>query len=133
MKKVVIEPLKKVGDISFGMKRDEVRKVMGAADVFWKSPYDASQTDDYGFCFVYYDSEDRCEAVEIFDAEVYIGDTKIFPVDKNRAESVLTPFFDDIEQDSEGFISPNYSIGITAPEEEMEGILIGKENYYSEE
>ncbi len=38
-----------------------------------------------------------------------------------------------IEADDEGFISIDYSIGITAPDEEMEGILIGKENYYVED
>ena len=133
MKKLVIEPLKRVGEISFGMTRDEVRKVWGEAISFMKTADDDSSTDDFGFCHVYYDANDRCEAVEVWDAEVYIADTRIYPIDMNEAEAVLVEYFDDIEADDEGFISIDYSIGITAPDEEMEGILIGKENYYVED
>ena len=133
MKKLLVEPLKKVGEIEFGMTRDEVRNVWGDADAFMKTPDDDSLTDDFGFCHVYYDAEDKCEAVEIWDAEVYIEDTKIYPIDMDSAEDVLNEFFDDIEADDEGIISYDYSIAITASDEEMEGILIGKENYYVED
>ena len=133
MKKITIERLKKVGDIAFGMTRNEVRKVLGDAVTFMKTPDDDSLTDDFGFCHVYYDADDKCEAVEIWDAEVYIKNTKIYPIDIKMAEDVLSDIFEDIEADDEGFISIDYSIGITAPDEEMEGILIGKENYYVED
>ena len=157
MKKITIEPLKKVGDIAFGMTRNEVRKVLGDAVTFMKTPDDDSLTDDFGFCHIYYDADDRCEAVEIWDAEVYIkneiriikhiGDDlyesvalciNIEPADEKaifikKLEGIESRTFFDIEADDEGFISIDYSIGITAPDEEMEGILIGKENYYVED
>ena len=132
MKKLCIVLLKQVNDIHFGMMRSEVRAVLGDATEFNKTALSSTPTDDYGYCHIFYDENDKCEAIEVFDvAEVYINDKQIFPVDKNSALSLLKNFFEDISQDDDGFISCKYAIGIYAPDETMESILIGRENYYA--
>ena len=77
----IVIPMKKVNDIEFGMERSEVRKKFTIpAKEFKKSKFSKRTTDDFGSCHVYYDKNDKCEAVEIFDdVMVYINDKKIFP------------------------------------------------------
>ncbi len=90
---------------------------------------DINTTDDFGFCHVFYDNDNKCEAVEVFnDAEVFLNDSLIFPTDFATAKKVIPDFI----QDDDGLISYSKSIGIYAPNGEMEGILFGKEKYYIE-
>lgn len=122
-------PTIRVGDVSFGMDRDKVRGVFGNAVEFYKFDDDENTTDDFGFCHVYYDKDNKCEAVEIFDdAEVYVDNVRIFPADFMTAKKVITDF----EQDEDGLISYSQSIGIYAPDGDIESILFAKKNYYSE-
>lgn len=122
-------PTKKVNEVQFGMRREDVRKLLGDATEFYKFEDDIKTTDDFGFCHVFYDDDDRCEAIEIFsDSEVFVESAKIFPTDFNTAKKIITDF----EQDDEGLICYSKSIGIYAPDGEMESILFGKENYYEE-
>ena len=73
-----VNPLESVGDVKFGMTREEVRSIFGDAEEFKKDPDDDITTDDFGFCHVFYDEDDRCEAVEIFDAEVFIDGKQVY-------------------------------------------------------
>lgn len=62
-----------IDKIKFGMKRNEVRDILGNSTEFLKSSEDKITTDDFGFCHVFYDEDNRCEAIEIFNEnEVYI-------------------------------------------------------------
>ena len=55
MKKWIIVPNKKVGDIEFGMKRKTVREVIGEEyKEFKKNIFSKNTTDDYGEFHVYY-------------------------------------------------------------------------------
>lgn len=119
-------PLKSVGDVRFGMSRGEVRAVWGDAEEFKKDPDDVVTTDDFGFCHVFYDEDNKCEAVEIFDAEVFIDGKQVYPIDMDRALELLP----DLEEDDIGPISYERSIGIYAPDDEMESILFGRDGYY---
>jgi len=47
-------PLKSVNGIKFGMKREEVRKLLGEYEEFKKSVLSTNTTDDFGYCHVYY-------------------------------------------------------------------------------
>ena len=115
------------------MKRSEVRDILGESKEFKKSPLSTTLADDFGYCHVFYDDNDECEAIEIFDeVEVYIDDKLIFPMKKREALKLLKKFFKDLKKDADGLISYKYSIGIYAPEKEMESILIGRENYYED-
>ena len=87
------------------------------------------RAEDFGFCHVFYDDNDQCEAIEIFnEAEVYVNGTLLFPVDLDSAKLII----DDFLQDDDGLISYSKSIGIYAPYGDMESILFGKEGYYDE-
>lgn len=131
MKSIDVIPLIRVNGVKFGMKRSEVRAVLGEATEFFKADSSTNPTDDFGYCHVFYDNNDRCEAIEIFDdAEVYIDNKLIFPTNKEQALNSFRSVFDDFIQDDDGLISYKYSIGIYAPDESMESILIGMENYY---
>lgn len=125
-----VVPMVSVNEIKFGMKRNEVRQLLGSATEFFKFEDDEVTTDDFGFCHVFYDKNDRCEAVEIFnESEVYIDGNLVFPTDFNTALEIVHDF----EQDDDGLISYSSSIGIYAPNDEMESILFGNKGYYDEE
>ena len=116
-------------NVLFGMNREEVRKELGDAVEFYKFDDDMNTTDDFGYCHVFYDEDNKCEAVEIFDeAEVYIDNMRIFPTDFDVAKGII----EDFEQDDDGLISYSKSIGIYAPDGVMESILSGKKGYYDE-
>ena len=123
-------PMKKVNDIEFGMERSEVRKKFAVpVREFKKSKYSKRTTDDFGSCHVYYDWNDKCEAVEIFDeVAVYVDDKKIFPVTVEEVKKIIP----DLVEEEDSYISEKLSIGIYAPDDKMESILIGCEGYYGE-
>ena len=127
MKKIIATPLKCVDNVRFGMKREEVRNRFGKFSEFRKSQFSSNTTDDFGWCHVYYDKDDRCEAIEIFDGEVFVDDVKVFPVDPSELDKV----FDDIAEDDEGYLSEKYSVGVYSPDDTMEGILFGAKGYYN--
>ena len=127
MNTICVEPLKKVDKIEFGMERDVVRKLYGEYEEFKKSEYSENTTDDFGSFHVYYDENDKCEAVEIFDdVEVTVNGEKIFPVKIEEAQKIESS----LVRDEEGLISIEKSIGIYAPDENMESVLFGKKGYY---
>lgn len=127
MKKLNVTPLCQVGDVHFGMSREEVRALWGTATEFKKSKYSKNTTDDFGFCHVFYDAENRCEAIEIFgEAEVVINGVTVFPGATGLLESLIS----DKEQDDSGFISKTRSIGVYAPYGDIESVLFGCKGYY---
>lgn len=127
MVKAEVQPLVGASGIKFGMKRDEVRSILGTAKEFKKSKYSKTTSDDFGFCHVFYNTEDCAEAVEFFvDAEVSINGQVVFP----GSADLIIGMFSDFVQDSSGYISNDHSIGIYAPDGNMESILFGCKGYY---
>ena len=57
--------LESVGNIKFGMTKQEVREKYAVKGEFIKNDCSNNLTDDLGFCHVYYNDEGKCEAVEI--------------------------------------------------------------------
>lgn len=120
-------PLSEVNGVRFGMKRSEVRSIFGEAKEFKKSKFSKTTTDDFGFCHVFYNLNDECEAIEIFDeSEVWINGKNIFPEGVDTLKSMLA----DLEEDEDGFISKSQSIGVYAPNDKTESILFGCKDYY---
>lgn len=129
MEKIQVKLLESVGKIKFGMTREEVRKQYSVDGEFIKNEFSNSATDDLGFCHVYYDDEGKCEAVELFDEiEVYVDEKKIFPVSFETAKQAENTLI----EDEEGMLSIEKSIGIYAPDGNMESILFGVKGYYEE-
>lgn len=127
MDKVSAVPLKEVAGVQFGMKRTEVRKVLGEANEFKKSKFSKTFTDDFAFCHVFYNSNDECEAIELFnEVQVMIGDKLVFPTTLDEAKKILGELTEEVGS----YISKKNSVGIYAPDGSMESILFGAEGYY---
>ncbi len=128
MLKWIAKPLKEVNGIRFGMSRADVRKILGRQyNEFRKSKLSKNTTDDFGICHVFYDSDDMCEAVEVFaDCEVSINGKTIFPLDIASVKCMIT----DLKESYGSYISESYSIGIYAPNNQPESILFGTHGYY---
>jgi hypothetical protein len=122
-----ITPNVGVNGVLFGAERNKVRSVLGAYSEFKKSPFSKNTADDFGQCHVFYDSENRFQAIEFFGGEVYIGDKKIFPATIDQAKNIIP----DLTSDDSGFLSVSQSAGIYAPAEKIESILFGKDGYYA--
>lgn len=122
-----VQPLKEVNGVRLGMKREAVRKILGEAKEFKKSKFSKTTTDDFGCCHVFYDTNDECEAVEIFgEVEVSVNGKVLFPTGIEEVKNVIN----DLEEEYGSFISKSQSIGIYAPEGKMESILFGNPGYY---
>lgn len=127
MSKVFAQPLKEVNGIKFGMKREDVRKIIGEAKEFKKSKFSKNTTDDFGYCHVFYNDDDECEAIEIFNnTEVLINETVVFPINISEIKAIIK----DLVEEEGSFISKSQSIGIYAPNGNMESILFGNIGYY---
>lgn len=125
---VAAEPLKRVGEIELGASRSVVREAAGLPyREFKKTPLCADTTDDFGAFHVYYDDNDCCEAVEIFDdIEVEVDGKLVFPTSSEGARHAIPS----LVPDGDGFVSVEESIGIYAPDGMMESILFGEKGYY---
>lgn len=127
MDKVNAVPLKEVAGIKFGMKRIEVRKALGEANEFKKTKFSKTLTDDFGFCHIFYNSDDECEAIELFkEVQVIIDGRLVFPTTLHEAKKILGEL---MEEDG-NYISEKASVGIYAPGGSMESILFGAAGYY---
>ena len=64
--------------------------------------------------------------ISLNDVEVYIGENLLFPTTYTVAKSVKKS----LKQNEEEMLSVDKSIGIYAPDGEMEIILFGEKGYY---
>lgn len=128
MIRLSVIPLKQVGLIEFGMSRAEVRQLADMSySEFMKAPTSSNLTDDFGAFHVYYDSNDQCEAVEVFsELEVEVMGKLIFPTSLEDALKALPS----LQPDGDGLISIADSVGIYAPDGNMESILFSVDGYY---
>ena len=126
--KFVADPLKRVGEVEFGMSREKVRSILGEAKEFKKSKYSKNTTDDFGFCHVYYDPDNCCEAIELFgDIEIVVAGEIVFPGSVENIRTIIK----DLDGDGYGYLSVKESIGVTESNGMIEAILFGKAGYYA--
>lgn len=127
MKRLNIELLRKVNDIPFGADRQTVRNSFGEFNEFRKSQFSKNTTDDFGAFHIFYDTNNCFEAIEIFEAEVFINDVKVFPGNLLQVQKIITTLN---SEDNEYWSDIEKSVGLCAPDGEVESILFGKEGYY---
>ena len=124
-----LEPLKKIGDIEFGMTRDEVRKKLSLDfEEFKKNEFSKNTTDDFGDFHIYYDVSNKVEAVEVFEnIEIEIKNKIIYPLNVKDITTILpnAKKFDDST-----YIDYQNSIGIAISDNEISSILFAKKDYY---
>lgn len=127
MEKWIAEPLNGVNGVLFGMSRKDVREALKLpCKEFKKSKFSKNTTDDFGICHVFYDEDNRCQAIEVFDdAEITVNGKCIFPTDVEEVRSVFQ-----FEENEGCFINRELSIGIYAPNGQIESILFAVKGYY---
>lgn len=127
MDKVVAVPLKNVAGITFGADRETVRKVFGRYREYKKSPFSKNTLDDFGFCHVYYDSTNHCEAFEFSsEQKIEVNGVIVYPGTIDALSEIMGPF----ELIEGCYINVAKSIGITTSNGRMNSILFGRKNYY---
>lgn len=124
--KFAVKPMEQVNEIRFGMDRKEVRRYLkNHYNEYRKNIFSSNTADDFRSFHVYYDENDRCEAVEIFDWD------EIEIQGKGIANSIAAyqEFFPDLEND-DGYISKQYSVGLSEENGVISSVLFGCEGYY---
>ena len=100
-----------VNGIPFGSERAAVREALGGKyKEFKKSKFSKNTTDDFGTCHVFYSSDDRFDAIEIFSEAAISVDSNSIPL----ACPALIAWVKDIDpeaaEDSDGIISKKLSM-----------------------
>ncbi|MDO4755141.1 MAG: hypothetical protein Q4A54_02280 [Parabacteroides sp.] len=126
----IIVPTKSVNGIKFGTERKVVReKIAMDYTEFKKNKFSVNTSDNYGSFHIFFDEQDRFEAIELFKEEVVvIKDTKVFPC----SVSDIGLMADDFVEDAGNYISKNKSIGLTVANGMVEAALFGYFDYYEE-
>lgn len=127
MKEIRIVPLTEVNGVVFGEDRERVREAFGEFKEFKKSPFSNNTTDDFGSFHVYYDKDNKFEAVEVFgDTKVLVGDNVVFPGSIDDLINCIDGFVEE-----NGFYT-NYelSIGTSLSDDGIESMCFGCKDYY---
>lgn len=124
---LTVIPTKSVNGITFGTDRETVRKTFGEFSEFRKGPFSNNTTDNFKDFHIYYDEDNRFEAIEIFGSEVVVDNKKIFP---GKLSGFLS-IFPNLTSEEKGYwTDKTQSVGLTAPNKKIEGVLFGKPGYY---
>ncbi len=128
MERWEIKPNESVGEIRFGMSRDEVHNLFETkCTEFKKSKFGQNTTDDYGRFHVFYTQDNMVDAVEFFEGiELTLNGRIIFPIKANDIEKVIPG----IDKDGDSYTHVNQSIGIETDSDKAESILVGSRGYY---
>ena len=122
--------------IKFGSTRDETRKTLGTFKEFKKNKFSKNTTDDFSFCHVFYDGENKVEAIEFFDSTEFLYEGKnLFSFQFDKLESFLGNNAITFQEDDSGLRSDAIGLSVFSPgknkgEKKIETILIYKKGYY---
>lgn len=125
-----LKPYVSVGNIIFGESRETVREKNGEFREFKKSKFSKNTTDDFSKFHVYYDKDNKVEAVEFFgECSVVFNEVDLF----SKTFDELKKIFEDEsnEEDESGIIFKKFGFSIYSPEKnKAETILAFKKGYY---
>ena len=114
-----IDPYSSVGDVRFGMSREEVRGILGGpSSLFRRSPNSVRLTEAFSEngIFVIYDDIDRCAAVEMTTpASAILEGRAIISQPMIDVQRWLELNGAEMSPDSAGFTCFSHGIGIFAP------------------
>lgn len=129
MMKFSFSPNKSVGEIEFGFNRLEIRKILsGFKGEFKKNRFSKNAADEFECCYVYYDINDKCNAVEFFaPSEICYSNKNLFELNIQELKSL----FPDMVEEYGNYYSKKYSVGISFDENIIESILVGCKDYYA--
>lgn len=124
----IIIPTVKANGIVFGMSKHELRSLLGLPiREFKKSKYSKAFTDDYGSFHIFYNSDEKCEAVEVFDAaEINVNGYVLYPLTIDEMLALPLGF----SKEDSGLVSIENSIGVYVQNGKVESITIAGKDYY---
>lgn len=135
MKRVNVISQTEINGVKFGMDRCNVRKLLESDyEEFNKSTLSKNTTDSYDWCHVYYNENDEMIALEIIkDMDIYYNDT-LLPKKYSQVLDFFKNMYDDIKEQTDGFISKKGSIGVYIENEDdrIDSILFGQKDYYND-
>ena len=128
MSKYEIKSYVSVGNINFGEERDSVRLKNGNYKEFKKSKFSKNTTDDFSSFHVFYDAENKVNAVEFFES-VYMNNIDLF---SKTYEELKNIFLDSTcEEDDCGIIFKSYGFSLYSPDKKtIESVLVFKKGYF---
>ena len=127
-----IELLLRVGELRFGMSRDDVRAALGDFKEFKKTKFSKNTTDDFKFCHAFFDAQNKLEAVEFFtdtDVKLALNSIGIFELDYNELVKYVKGLDDALEINADGFNSKK-GISVYAPCGKTETVLLTADGYW---
>ena len=90
-------------------------------------------TDSFRGFHVYYDEDDRSEAIEFWEPEIFLNGIQLMGADYNIVKDMFEKLDDNLDyEEGYGFDSIKYQIGINAPYGKVESVLVGRKGYYEE-
>ena len=132
-------PYVEVGPIRFLMARNDVRDAVGKTPVeFSKTRKSKSTTDDFGDFHIFYDTENRAEAVEFFpgSVEVVYEGKNLFECSLAELERLLSVRDADLNAEADSLTSSALGIAVYAPSKNAkaqvkpECITVYRKGYY---
>lgn len=138
-KSFVFIPYEQIGDLVFGMTRDQVRKICGECKFsrMYGYPVENRYLDDFGYMHGLYSSEHILEAVELFpvssieykNIKVSIGEDACALIEELKK---ITNDIKYVEED-ESYVSEKLGLMIYCPEHVVEDVLIYTKHYFDVE
>jgi len=141
---LIIDPYKSVGEIKFGMTREEVRSLLGEpSTIFYKGLNTQSPTDAYdniGVHIYYHHPSGYCQALEFFEpSQLLLAEKQLFKLSFANLREWLSSQDPELEIDDEGLTCFKYGLGLYAPEWKeddnlpVQGVLVFNDrNYYNQ-
>lgn len=129
--KHTIVPIKGTELLVFGINREDV-KYHFSTSYRMTFKRDDNDVDDYGAFHAYFDNGKLC-AVEFFEpSEVYFANQQLIGMEFETCKNLFSQYDKDLRVEGEvGFSSTKLQIGVYAPCEIVETVLIAKDGYYS--
>lgn len=128
MEKMIVDPLNSFNGIAFNTAREQVRAELNSEFTeFKKTKFSKNTTDDYKLCHVFYDTNNRLQAIETFgDIPVMLGNIDVFSITEKNLHLIANDFIEEYGS----YISKSMSIGITFEKGIVESALFGVADYY---
>ena len=121
-------PYTSVGAIKFGEAREEVRKTLGTYKEYKKNKFSKNTLDDFGFCQVFYNLENKVVAIELYrNAELVYNNVNLFSLNKAQLTSLLSG--QEIVEDEYGLTIPSLGLSITFIDFTPDSILAYQRGY----
>lgn len=126
---MIYTPYESLGNIKFGECRDSVRRTLPNYKEFKKNRFSKNTTDDYTEFHIFYNVENKVEAIEVFhNIEIDYKGINIANATVTELVAMLKDSKQSKEEDSINF--PTYGLTIAIDKDKIESILFYNKGYW---